>query len=170
MAEIKIEHANISLTSTWYVTEDMYENMEISSGPTTASKSVTFEYALPAGTTVKSAKVHSRWSSPSSGFYFRNVNGVAPDSDGMVAVEIDPAETSVKVTFSFRARGSTSSTGSHSGTTTVSEIYLLIETEGGYIYLGEGGKLVPYQLCRGEDGKLVPYQLHHAEGGKLAPY
>lgn len=61
----------------------------------------------------------------------------------------------------------------HSSYLTYSDIYLVLEVEGssgGYIYLGEGGKLVPYQLCRAEGGKLVPYQFHKAEGGKLVPY
>ena len=170
MAKIKVNHDSITLTSTWRVVTGSNGVKEITEGPSVDSKTITFKYALPAGTRVKSAKVHSTWGSPLSGFFFRRVNGVAPDSDGMVDVEIDPAETSVSVTFSFKALGNTTATGYHSGATTIFEIYLLIETAGGYIYRAEGGKLVPYQLCRAEGGKLVPYQLHHAENGKLVPY
>lgn len=60
----------------------------------------------------------------------------------------------------------------HSGSLSISGVYLLIEYEGGagYVHRAEGGKLVPYRLCRAEGGKLVPYRLHRAESGKLVPY
>lgn len=170
MAEIKVQHDDFYMHSNWRVVTNSNGAKEITEGPSVASNVVTFEYDLPEGTTIKSAKVHSSWTYPTSGFYFRHVNGVAPDSAGLVDVEIDPAATSVNVAFSFRAVGSTSVTGIRTDTTLVHDVYLLIETGGGQIYRAEGGKLVPYQLCRAEGGQLVPYQLCRAEGGQLVPY
>ena len=159
MAEIKVQHDSFYMYSKWRVVTGSGGVKEITSGPSVDTKVITFEYDLPEGTTIKSAKVHSSWTYPTSGFFFRRVNGAAPDSESMVDVEIDPEASSVEVGFSFKARGDTNATGYRTGSTLVHDVYLLIETGSGgsYIYRAEGGKLVPYQLCRAEGGKLVPY-------------
>lgn len=58
----------------------------------------------------------------------------------------------------------------HNSSVKFSNVYLLIELDGGSVYKAEGDKLVPYQLYHAEDGKLVPYQVYHAEDGKLVAY
>lgn len=170
MSQIRVDIDGFSLSSSWRVVTGSQGVKEIVDGPSTASKTVTFEYKLPAGTKVKSAQVHSTWGSPLSGYSLRTVNGSTPDASGMVSVDIDTKATSVDVVFRFRANGDTSTTGNRSATASVSEIYLLIETVGGCIYRAENGVLVPYQLYRAENGVLVPYQFQHAENGALAPY
>lgn len=173
MAEIKVAADSFYLNSTWKV-EVVISTPTITSSPTTAYKTVTFNYKVPKGATIKSAKVHSTWSYPTSGFSTQTVNGKTPTSSNgyMVDVEIDPESTSVSVTFAFKAKGSTDTVGTITATTAVSDVYLLIEYSGGVscIYHAENGKLVPYQLYRAEGGVLVPYQLQHAEDGVLVPY
>ena len=173
MAELKVTHDSFRLTSTWTVYEDSYENLEITSGPSWAAKTVTFNYKIPAGAKLLGAYVHSEWGYPTSGFYAKTVNSIwVPDDTGNVTVEIDPSATSVDVVFRFRANGSASyPIGNREGSTTISNIYLLITYKlNGIIYHAVSGELVPYQLYRAENGVLVPYQIQHAEDGALAPY
>lgn len=161
MAEIISRVADFNMTSEWTVVTGSNGVKEITSGPTTASVPVTFTYELPSGANVTSAKVHANWGSPLSGFAIRTINGVTPDSDGMVNVEINPAATSITVTFRFKANGNTTATGNRSAVASLTDVYLLIETSGGsgYIYRVENGVLVPYKFYRAEGGKLVPYQI-----------
>ena len=168
MAQLKISHNGFTLTSKWFVYEDDYENMEITEGPSYGYQTVTFDYSLPTGAEVKGAKVHATWSYPSTGFYWRGINGTNPDSDGMVDVEIDPSLKSIDVLFSFRAKGHTNATGDQSDSTTVSDVYLLIEyTYGGILYRTVSGGLVPYRFYHAENGALVPYRLFCRPGDKL---
>lgn len=159
MAEFKVEDFN--LTSSWTVVTGSNGVKEITSGPSTASRTVTFAYELPAGAKVKSAKVHADWGDPLSGFATRTINGVTPDENGFVDVEIDPEATSIDVVFRFKANGNTTATGNRSATANMTNVYLLIETSGGsgYIYRAVGGALVPYKFYHVEDGVLVPYQI-----------
>lgn len=159
MGQIIIDIPNFSLTSTWRVVTGSNGVKEIVEGPTTETKTVGVEYHIPSGVKVVSAKVHSTWGSPVGGYAIRTVNGITPgDSNNwMVDVEIDPEATSVNVVFKFKSYGNTTTTGNRSGVAAVSDIYLLIETAGGFI-------------CRVENGVLVPYQFHRAEGGQLVPY
>lgn len=172
MAELKVTHADFSLTSNWRVVTGSNGVKEITEGPSYASKTVNFEYKIPAGAEVLRAYVHSVWGSPLSGFYTKNVNSTwVPEDTGNVDVELDPEATSLDVVFYFRAVGDTTATGYRSGTTNISDIYLMIEyKQNGIIYRAVNGALVPYQLYRAEDGVLVPYQIQHAEDGALAPY
>lgn len=159
MAVFKVEDFN--LTSSWTVVTGSNGVKEITSGPSTASRTVTFAYELPAGAKVKSAKVHADWGNPLSGFATRTINGVTPDGDGFVDVEIDPEATSIDVMFKFKANGNTTSTGNREAVACMTDVYLLIETSGGsgYIYHAENGELVPYKFYRAEGGVLVPYLL-----------
>lgn len=161
MPKIKVMADNFTLMSTWYCYEDSYGTIEIQSGPTTDSRSVTFLYDLPMGVEVKSAKVHADWGNPLSGFATRTINGVTPDENGFVDVEIDPEATSIDVVFRFKANGNTTATGNRSAVANMTNVYLLIETSGGsgYIYRAVGGALVPYKFYHVEDGVLVPYQI-----------
>ena len=161
MAEIKVSAEDFNLTSEWTVVTGSNGVKEITSGPSTASRPVTFAYELPAGAKVKSAKVHADWGNPLSGFATRTINGVTPDGDGFVEVEIDPAATSITVTFRFKANGNTTATGNRSAVASMTEVYLLIETKGGsgYLYRLENGELVPYKFHRVENGTLISYLL-----------
>ena len=172
MAELKVTHADFSLTSNWRVVTGSNGVKEITEGPSYTSKTVTFEYKLPAGAKVLRAYVHSVWGIPLSGFYTKKVNSTwVPEDTGNVDVELDPEATSLDVVFYFRAIGDTTATGYRSGTTAISDIYLLIEYEhSGIIYHAESGVLVPYKLYHAENGELVPYLLQHAEDGALVTY
>ena len=175
MAELRVDYdSTFSLSSIWYVSEDDYENMYITSGPTTSSKTITLEYKLPSKAEIASAKIHSSWSSPLGGFAIRTVNGSSLDSNGFAPVDIDPTATSINVEFKFKSNGNKTSTGNHSGSTTVSDIYLLVEYSGGakvsYFYHVENGELIPYRLYHVENGVLVPYNLFKCEDGKLVQY
>jgi len=166
MEKIRVDADSFNLSSEWRVVTGSNGVPTITEGPSTATKVVTFVYNIPAGAMVKSAKVHSTWGSPLSGYAIRTVNGVTPsDSNGwMVDVEIDPAKTAVEVDFAFKANGNTTTTGYHSASASVSDIYLLIETIGGCIYHAEEGVLVPYSFYRAKNGVLVLYTLFGATG------
>ena len=161
MAEIRVDAADFSLVSYWKVVTGSNGVKEITEGPSTATNTVTFAYDIPGLVKVQRARVHSTWGDPLSGYALRTVNGVTPDADGMVDVEIDTSQNSIDVVFSFRANGNTTSTGDRSGAASVSDVYLLIETKGGsgYLYRFENGELVPYKFHRVENGALVPYLL-----------
>lgn len=154
-----IKAPDFALTSSWTVVTGSNGVKEITSGPTTDSRTITFTYELPYGAKVTSAKVHADWGSPLSGFAVHTINGVTPGDDGMVDVTIDPAQTSVNVVFAFKAMGDTTSTGNRSATATMTDVYLLLETTGG-----------TGCIYHAEDGVLVPYNFYHAEGGVLVPY
>ena len=168
---------SFQLQSGWHIEEDMYENFYVSTSPapTYGSRKITLEYKLPSGSEIKSAKVYSEWSYPTNGYGFRvkQINGVDPDDNGMVDINIeDPKATSIDLEFLYLAIPNVvESTGWKYAYTTVSNIKLIIEyTCGVYLYRAEGDKLVPYQLFHAEDNTLVPYQLFHAENGELVQY
>lgn len=159
MADIKVDHDGVSLTSTWTVTENSNGQLVITQGPSTATKTITFAYDLPSNIEVKSAKVHTSWGSPLGGFAIRTVNGVEPDSNGFVDVDITPEDTSTSVELKYKSYGNRNSVGQHRGVAKITEIYLLIEyAQTSCIYRAEGSLLVPYQFYRAENGELVPYQ------------
>ena len=197
MAQQTIAADDFSLNSTWtcrivykYDTSGNYTGSTCTqSGLTTASNTVRFAVELPSGAPVSSAKVHASHTTGLYGGTFK-IAGSSPDSDGFVELASpDFSAGYIDVTFTWTAYtdGSTAhsseapaysgstpviQTRSHESPSSISEVYLLIETEeaGGYIYRAESGQLVPYQLCRAESGQLVPYRLHRAESGQLVPY
>lgn len=133
MPQLKVEAESFNLLSSWTVTTGSNGTLYISSGPTTDSRPVTFTYELPDDITVTSAKVHSEWGSPLSGFDTHTVNGTTPNDEGFVDVVIDPEATSIDVTFVFKAMGNTTSQGNRQAATEIIDIYLLIEYEHNYI-------------------------------------
>lgn len=142
MAQLRVDYSDFSLQSTWYVSTGSNGNLTITSGPTTATKTVTFEYNLPADASVTRARVYSTWGSPLSGFAIRTVDGVNPTSttDGYVDVSLDASASSISVQFKFKANGNTTNQGNRTGTTNVSNVYLLIDyTTGGSSGGGESG-------------------------------
>lgn len=178
MAQLKIEaDGSLWLTSKWwYADTDGDGDYELTGGPTEDAKSITFNYKLPKGAKVKSAKVHSVWSYPLGGFAKKTVENKSIDSDGFVDITsgFDASATSELVTFKFKSggTGSTStSSGQRTGQTEITEIYLLIEyTAASIVYLGENGVLVPYEVYHGENGELVPYMIFYGENGQLVQY
>lgn len=172
MAELIIKHDSFSLTSSWYVYEDDYENLSITSGPSWAAKTVTFEYKIPAGAEILGAYVHSEWGSPLSGFSTKSVNETWVPSDGNVNVVIDPTATSFDATFRFKANGSASyPIGDRYGTTEITNIYLAIQYKlNGLVYLAVSGSLVPYQIYHAEGDQLSQYQLFKAVDNELVLY
>ena len=182
MAETKVTYNSFSLTSRWSCKTTYYYNSSggfntstnTTSGLTVSRETVRFPVSLPDGTTIKSAKVYAK---RTNGLYGGKllIGGVWLGGEGFVTLEsLIVSDGYVEVEFAWTAytddssahrseyptyngTSSQSTTKNHASTTTVSEIYLLIENAGGTLYRAEGGKLVPYQLCRAEGGKLVPY-------------
>jgi len=166
--------------------------------PAPQSKTVAFAVDLPEGAVIKSAKVFATLNSPLYGAEICRINGVAVDVLKTVSVDVEIADgaTVVEVPFRFLCGTPTHTHATNSSFADIiwreddgswgydkwlyrhesrldyESVYLLIEYEGGagYVHRAEGGKLVPYRLCRAEGGKLVPYRLHRAEAGKLVPY
>ena len=175
MAELTVDYGQkIYLTSRWFVYEDDYENLEITSQPSWAAATATFEYNIPVGAEIVGAYVHSEWSYPTdgNGFDAKTVNGTWVPNDGNVNVTIDPASTSLDVIFRFRVNGSASyPTGNRDGSTTISNIYLVIQYKwNGLVYFVVSGELTPYQIYHAEGDNLVQYQLFKAEDNKLVLY
>jgi len=166
MGKIRVDVEGFDLYSEWRVVTGSNGVATITEGPSTATMTVTFTYNITDGSKVKSAKVHSTWGSPLSGYAVRTVNGVTPnDSNGwMVDVDVDPEKTSIEVVFAFKANGDTSTTGVRGASASVDNVYLLIETAGGCIYHVEEGKLVPYNIYHAENNGLVLYTLYGAPG------
>jgi hypothetical protein len=173
MAKSEIKYGqSITLTSSWRVITGSNGIKEMVDGPTYESTKATFNYKLPAGSEVKSAIVHAEWSYPETGFYYRAINSQHVDTNADFMIDIDPAATSVDVTFTFRPNGHTNYTSNRvTDSTTIDNIFLLIEYScGTYLYRAEGDVLVPYQLYRAENNQLVPYQLFKSEGNELVQY
>ena len=197
MAQLKVAVDNFNLNAVW-TCYFYYHDDGVSGYPRTwqtggdISKTITFTYELPENSVITGARVHSAWDGSLFGIKTKTINGVEPDEEGYVTVDhANATETSLEVEFYFEAEKDTPSThpeyetlvegcesnktytlGSHTSSVRVSEVYLLIEYEGGsgYIYHAEDGALVPYQLFHAEDGVLVPYHFQHAEDGALVPY
>lgn len=198
MDPIRVDDFNLNASWSCYARSHSAGGFSLWQSEAKVTKKVVFSYELPKNTVIKSARVHSLWSGSLFGIDAKTVNGVEPDEDGFVAVDpADATETALEVEFFFKAtqhgnsytemvnehwavEGAlesgrddvTYTVGSHTSSAKVSDVYLLLEIEsaGGVVHRAEGGKLVPYRLCRAEGGKLVPYRLCRAESGKLVPY
>ena len=148
MAEYRANVSDFSLKSTWkctyyievkFVGDTTMETYNCSqTTPTTASTTVTFPISLPANAKINSTKVHAVFGSGLTGIALRSVGGKTP-SNGWVTLD-NPAATatSLAVEFKFKANkdnyesheGSASTahqTHNHTSTSTVSEVYLLID-------------------------------------------
>lgn len=150
MAQIKVDIPDFTLVSSWtckygLVMGEGYHNDQTSAS--TATKTVTFDYSIPDGAIVQSAKIHSSWSGTLYGISSRKVAGETLDDEGFVIVDnLDASSMSLDVVFSFVAlrdaeRSHYQTTGltvgevythSHQSTATVSDVYLLIEFEDTY--------------------------------------
>lgn len=168
-SELKVEASDFNLNSTWTCTyawtDDGYFCNQ--SDASTATHTVTFEFEIPEGATVKSAKVHSSWGGTMYGIESRKVAGLIPDADGFVTVSTpDAADTTLSVTFSFVAKRDVYNshydagnmtvgewTKNHTSSASITDVYLLIELED--VSSGD---------VTGSDGStLVQYAIYHAE-------
>lgn len=155
---------DFSLRSTWKCDYIWTDDNGYANDQTTASTSkhtVTFNFTIPAGATVTSAKVHSKWAGTLYGADIATVAGQNVGDDGFVTVDIPSAgATSMDVEFVFKARrdsntahwnqGGSNTEGEfvkeHTSTANIGEVYLLLEYT---VASGEGaGILVPYNLYR----------------------
>lgn len=160
MNQLRVDYSNFSLVSSWTVSADGTSH----STPSIAQRTVTFEYQLPKGAKVKSAKVYARWGAngdPWGDYQIRTIDE-KDAKNGYVDVDIDPAGTSKSVVFMYQSWGDNTHT---SGTATITDVYLLIVySTGASIYRAENGTLVPYNFFRAESGVLVPYQVDGVPG------
>lgn len=161
---------------------------------TIATKTVTFNFSLPSGAKVKSAKVFATLGTPDYGAYFSTINDVSVGTSATVSVDVPLADnaTSVDVKFSFKCNNPSHAHGangtvvgthmdgnveikdykySHTSTLEYTNVYLQIEYEGkNPIYRSVDGVLIPYKIYCAENGTLVPYQLYRGENGELVSY
>lgn len=122
IAQIIVKTDDFTLTSTWRCS-----NGSISSGPSTATKTITFPYVLPAGAELQSAVVYATLGSPNGGINVASVNDVSIQS-GTADVTASATATQVKADFKFKAYGRVySDTATHSGVLGFSDVYLVIE-------------------------------------------
>lgn len=160
MNQLRVDYSDFSLVSRWTVSADGTSHTT----PSIAQQTVTFEYQLPSGAKVKSAKVYATWGvngDPWGGYQIQSIDG-KDAANGYVDVDIDSDGTSKSVVFVYQSWGDNTHT---SGTATITDVVLLIEyTTGASICRVENGVLVPYEFYRAENGKLVPYQITCGEG------
>lgn len=94
--------SSFNLKSTWICNASGH----ITSGPTTATKTVSFSVSLPSGSTITSAYVHSEWGNPKGGFAIRSCNGTRVPSDtGNVSVPVGTTNGTVSYEFKFKSNG-----------------------------------------------------------------
>lgn len=164
--QLPVQVDDFYLTSKWkcdYIWSDADGYANDQSTPSVDSKTVTFNFSIPAGATVTSAKVHSTWSGTLYGAAFKTVDGKVVDSDGFVTVDTPSAgATSMDIVFAFKASPDNNLAHwdqsnrennvagefvkEHSSTANVRDVYLLLE----YTVAGgvETGILTPYNLYR----------------------
>lgn len=127
MASVQItgSPSSFNLKSTWICNASGH----ITSGPTTATKTVSFAVSIPSGSNITSAYVHSEWGSPKGGFAIRSCNGTRVPSDtGNVSVPVGTTNGTVSYEFKFKSNGVSGQGGGRaSGITRVSNIYLHID-------------------------------------------
>lgn len=118
--------SSFNLRSTWICNA----SGQITSGPTTSTKNVSFTVDIPAGSTINTAYVHSEWSSPKGGFAIKTVNGtrVSSSNGNNVTVPINITSGTVTFEFKFKSRGVSGQAGGQaSGITQISNVYLHID-------------------------------------------
>ena len=177
-AQITSSPTSVRLESTWkcYGSPDSNGYYQNQTTPTIATSTVTFDISsIPKSAKISTAYIHAEWSSPAYGFNTRQINGTSVTTNGNLNVTISASELSngsVSATFKFQSgTRALQNIDTHSGATTVSNIYLYIEyTASSTIYLGGSGSLVGYKLYHAENGALVQYSLYHGENGSLVKY
>lgn len=165
--------------------------------PSSATITKSFEYSLPRGSEIKSMTLYATLGSPRWGTSISTINGESVGTAQSVSVDIDISEfnvtDTVNVSFVYQCNetihqhsvsegtlANDAQQGSnhvywyhvtHESAVNYTNVYLEIEyTCGVYLYHGESGALVPYQLYYAENGELVPYQLFNAVGDTLVQY
>lgn len=128
MASVQItgSPSSFNLKSTWICNA----SGKIISGPTTATKTVSFAVSIPSGSNITSAYVHSEWSSPKGGFAIKTVNGtrVSSSNNNNVSVSVGTTNGTVSYEFKFKSNGVSGQAGGRaSGITNVSNVYLHID-------------------------------------------
>lgn len=174
-------------------------NYYISEPPDTVSCTKSFEYALPNGSELKTMTICATLGGAKYGVSNSTINGVYANVGSAVAINLDVSEFNLEDvvdvkfvyqcgkeahqhTLSEATKVSTNTIGTeihegyrinnyHESSVNYTNVYLEIEyTCGAYLYHGENGTLVPYQLYHAENGEIVPYQLFNAANGELVRY
>ncbi len=140
MATLKVKTDDFSLNSGWkckytYYGSQNYGYYEFASGPTWASKKVSFKYSLPSGSKIKKSQIWATLGSPFTGSSVINVNGnrftETSGTEKGAKVSINGTSGTLEVNFNFKANGNKKDTQQHWSTMTFKNVYLLIEYEGG---------------------------------------
>lgn len=187
MAYIKKNASSIALSSTWRCSYELDpDNGFLSSQttPTTAKKTIRFDFSLPDGATITKTRVHSKWEDALYGYRVATVGGKQPDSNGMVTLgNPDATDTHIDVEFAFssykdNARNHWTDlqygktyTSNHTTTATISEIYLRIDYTGGYTECGAPTSVtLEKSMSMGEPVKLSWSGATPGSGNAIAGY
>lgn len=143
MSQYKNTQDSFSLVSRWTcgkITDDTHPQgyWAIVSGPTEASRTVTFPLDLPAGAIVAKAWIGVTFtSSPNGGVRYQRINGEDLPSDGKFEITVTADATSVSAVFSFKSYGTVESDeNEHRGTLGIGSPTLYVDyvdTAGGEI-------------------------------------
>lgn len=187
------------LTATHNEDGSVTYNTYTAEGASTARVTKSFAYSLPSKSEIKSMKIFATIGNPTWGNGGTKINGQTVAVSGTVSVDIDISGYGlsgvVQVPFSHVCAapihqhsvsectevGRETQGGKlvvaykhskgHISELDYSNVYLEIEYMcGAYLYYGNSGALVPYQLYHAENGELVPYQLFNAVNGELVQY
>lgn len=162
--QLPVTADDFNLISTWNCTYALTDDGYFcdQSTATTATRTVTFNFSIPAGATVTGATVHSSWGGTLYGADVRTVAGQSV-STGESTVTVTPpaaSATSMDVVFAFKAtRDNYKShwvqggalgewTKSHSSGATIKDVYLQIEYTVSESTGTSTNVLTPYTLYR----------------------
>ena len=134
MSVYKASLASIALNSSWSCTKKV-DNAHpdgywaITSGPTEATRSLTFPISIPAGAVIARAWIKAEVTdSPLGGIRYFRINGKDVPSNGELDINITSLDTSFDAAFSFASWGVVfSDTNAHYGTLTVNVPTLYID-------------------------------------------
>ena len=131
MAVLKVLGSNVSLTSSWQ--NNAAGNQVFPGKPSYASGSVNFNYSLPSGSVIQSAKVCCKTGSPATGASVNNINGnsLKNTDAGVKAATVALASGAVagalKAVFNFKANGNKIKAGQRQySTMNYKDVYLEI--------------------------------------------
>jgi hypothetical protein len=157
MAQLKVAIDDFNLNASWSCyfrwnsSADWYSVWQSNAE---ATKQVTFRYTLPENSIITGAKVHSVWGLSLFGIQQKTINGIEPDADGFVAIDVSGAtDTALTVDFLFVASkdnlqdthdseiesianggdyDKTYTLDTHTSSAKVSDVYLVLEYESAY--------------------------------------
>ena len=117
----------LALSSSWkcHLLDDGSYGWE--QDPSSETDYLTFEYSIPSGSTIKSAKIRYEINSPASGISIFTINGISGKKSGRVEFNLTGTTGNFMVAFTFRANGTKEDENTHKSTLQLKNIRLEIE-------------------------------------------